>query len=257
MTESDDMIMILNTRGTALLNLSFCGNPKQSHIVKLSALALRLWALQQPGSYITPIPFDRGVTEEEKAWIIHRLIQLVRSDVYSVVTQAIAYFTPAEHEDQARHIRIFHQSLITWQKMVNRQIRHAGNYQHVVETQDGFAAQMARLREWCEGSLKRDAVDLGKASPFTWNRVHDAGAEWVGPVLDDENDATGVGMIEVGWLKRRESGLWFGTGDGGVQIKAGYQEVIKTGYQEEIEGVRSCIAKKIDAEKKARCRYHV
>jgi hypothetical protein len=243
--------MILNARGTALLNLAFRGNPKQSHIVKLSALALRLWALQLPSSNITPVPFDRDVSDADRTWIIYRLIQLVRSDVYSLVAQAIEDFTPDEQDEQARHIAVFLQSALTWQKLVNRQIRLAGPYQHVAETRDGFPAQMARLREWCEESLKRDTIDLVKASPFTWNRVHDAGAEWVGPVLGDENDKTGVGMIEVGWLDRREGGLWFGYWDGAVHIK--------TSGQAEIDWVNRCryIGRQISPEKKARCRYHV
>lgn len=45
--------------------------------------------------------------------------------------------------------------------------------------------------------------------PNTWNRVHDYGAEWTGPLLSDDNDTTTPAPIAFPWLERRKSGYWF------------------------------------------------
>jgi hypothetical protein len=246
-TESDDMIMILNARGTALLNLSFRALPQQTHIVKLSALALRVWAAVPPCSNGAQIPFDKGVTDEEKAWMIHRLIQLIRDDIYLVVSGALEQFTPAERDEQQRHIAVFQESMATWQKMVNRQIRSAGNYQHIVEYRYGFAPQMHRLREWCEYTLMQSCSQICREILFTWNRLHDEGTEWVGLPLSDENDATPAKPVEVAWMQRRTNGLWFETENEGLKVPCGVEE--------EYEWVKEYQEREMNEERRGRCKY--
>jgi hypothetical protein len=251
--ESDDMIMILNARGTALLNVSFRALSQQIHIVKLSTLALRVWAALPPCSTDAQIPFDEGATDEEKIWILQRLIQLIRDDIYLVISRAVEHFKPAERDEQQRHITVFRESMATWQKMMNRQIRSAGNYQHIVESSDDFALQMHRLREWCEHTsthaMTEHCIQICREVPFTWNRLHDQGAEWVGPQLSDENDATVVKPVEVTWLQRRMNGLWFGIENEDPEVPGGVEEEYEwvKGYQErEME---------MDGERWRRCKY--
>lgn len=45
MTECDDMVAILNARGTVMLNLFFHGSSAQQHIAALAKLAVRMWKI--------------------------------------------------------------------------------------------------------------------------------------------------------------------------------------------------------------------
>lgn len=69
MTESDDMIVILNARGTVILNFSFRRHSHQIHIVALAALAVRLWGVLSAGAKEGDVQFPNGISSEAKAWM--------------------------------------------------------------------------------------------------------------------------------------------------------------------------------------------
>jgi hypothetical protein len=97
--------------------------------------------------------------------------------------------------------------------------------------------------------MTEHCIQICREVPFTWNRLHDQGAEWVGPQLSDENDATVVKPVEVTWLQRRMNGLWFGIENEDPEVPGGVEEEYEwvRGYQErEME---------MDGERWRRCKY--
>jgi hypothetical protein len=211
--ESDDMTMILNARATVLLNVSFRDLSQSVHVVKLSALALALWTSRETETDWGYGMFDKGSEEEENAWVLQRMIQLVRDDIYHLLYNAIDDFADADRVEQQQHIDIFMESLKTWQKMINRQTRAARGLDHFVESKDNYPDRMSRLRLACERGLVRqweqEGAALCRSVPHTWNRIHDPGAEWTGPMLSDPNDRTAPAPIAFDWLNRKEDGFWF------------------------------------------------
>ncbi|KAH4010384.1 hypothetical protein JI435_155480 [Parastagonospora nodorum SN15] len=144
--ESNDMLVILNARATVLLNFSFRGRHHSTHVVTLSSLARCLFSARRTDSDLV----GRDASEEEKLWMIHRMLQLIRDDVYQILVHASQDFVEAEQEEQRQHLSTFCASLKTWQNMINRQIQSARGHFHQIESNDGFSDRMATLRAKCE-----------------------------------------------------------------------------------------------------------
>jgi hypothetical protein len=144
--ESNDMLVILNARATVLLNFSFRGRHQSTHVVTLSSLARCLFSARKTDSDLV----GRDTSEEEKLWMIHRMLQLIRDDVYQILVHASQDFVEAEQEEQRQHLSTFCESLKTWKNMINRQIQLARGHYHQVESNDGFSDRMATLRAKCE-----------------------------------------------------------------------------------------------------------
>jgi hypothetical protein len=211
--ESDDMTMILNARATVSLNVSFRNLSQPMHIIKLSELALALWISRQTETDWGYGMFDRGSEAEESAWVAQRMIQLVRDDIYQPFCNAVDESADADRVEQQPHIDVFMKSVRTWQKMINRQNQAARGLDHPIESKDYYPARMARLRLVCERNSTREwgkqAAALCCSVPHTWNRIHDYGAEWTGPLISDPNDRTAPVPIAFDWLDRKEDGFWF------------------------------------------------
>jgi hypothetical protein len=206
--DSDDLLVILNARATVLLNISFRNRSQSRHIVTLSSLARFLFSVHR-------IESDRiggETSQEERAWMIRRMLQLIRDDVYQLLTYASQEFIQAEREEQQRHLDAFCTSAMTWQNLINRQIKSARGHSHRFESGEGFPDRMATLRakceRWCSQLWVEESAELCESNPYTWNRSHDTGAEWTGPLLSDNNDRAGPKLIAVPWLERREDGYW-------------------------------------------------
>jgi hypothetical protein len=91
------MLVILNARATALLNISFRNLSQSKHIVELASLAIYLFSARKTGSDM----IEDGVSDEEKIWMLKRMIQLVRDDIYTLllsVDQDLTYADRAERE---------------------------------------------------------------------------------------------------------------------------------------------------------------
>lgn len=140
------MLFILNARATVLLNLSFRGRHQSVHVVTLSSLARCLFSARRTDTDLV----GRDISDEEKLWMIQRMLQLIRDDVYQVFVHASQDFVDAEQEEQRQHLSIFCSSLKTWQSMINRQIQSARGHHHQIESKDGFSDRMATLRAKCE-----------------------------------------------------------------------------------------------------------
>lgn len=144
--ESDDMLVILNARATVLLNLSFRGRHQAVHVVTLSSLARCLFSARRTDSDLV----GRDTSDEEKVWMIQRMLQLIRDDVYQIFVHTSQDFVEAEQEEQRQHLSTFCTSLKTWQNMINRQIQSVRGHHHQIESKDGFSDRMAELRAKCE-----------------------------------------------------------------------------------------------------------
>jgi hypothetical protein len=249
-TQSEDMIVILNARATVLLNVSFRNLTQAKQIVELSSLALTLWQSRVAETDWGYRMFDRGSEDEENAWIFQRLIVLIRDDIYQHLCSVINDLTDAEKFEQQRHIDVFVESMRTWQKMTNRHFKSMWGFEHDVECKTGYPGFMAHLRDSCEKSLEEewgeDSTELCRSWPYSLNRIHDHGAEWVGPLSSDDNDKTPPVPISVPWLERRESGYWFQFVDeapNSRDVGLDYEQV--SGY----------LARSIDEAKRRRCKY--
>jgi hypothetical protein len=249
-TQSEDMLVILNARATVLLNVFFRNLTQAKQIVKLSSLALNLWQSRVAETDWGYRMFDRGSEDEENAWIFQRLIVLIRDDIYQHLCSVINGFTDAEKFEQQRHIDIFVESMRTWQKKTNRHLMAKWRPVHGVERNTDYPGFMAHLRDSCEKSLEEewgeDSTELCHSWPYSLNRIHDYGAEWVGPLNSDENDKTPPVPISVPWLERRESGYWFQFAD---------ETPDPRGVESDYEQVSGYLARTIDEATRRRCKY--
>jgi hypothetical protein len=244
------MLVILNARATVLLNISFRNLSQPKQIVKLSNLALTLWLSRVTETDWGYSMFDKGSEDEENAWILQRLILLIRDDVYQHLCSAIDDFAEPERGEQQRHIGVFVESMRTWQKITNRHFNSMRGYEHDVESKSGYAGYMSYLRDSCEKNSERDwgtnSLQLCHSWPYSWNRTHDHGAEWVAPLSSDENDKTPPVPISVPWLERRECGYWFQLVD---------EIPVPRGVESDYERVSAYLGRTIEESKRKKCRY--
>jgi hypothetical protein len=145
-TDSEDMLVILNARATALLNISFRNLRQPKHIVKLASLATCLFSAHKTG----PVIIGDDVSDEEKIWMLRRMIQLIRDDIYNLLLSVIEDYTHADHIEQERHIDVLQKTVITWRRIISKQVHSARRETHNFESQDGYAGRMAVFRAKCE-----------------------------------------------------------------------------------------------------------
>jgi hypothetical protein len=207
------MTVILNARATVLLNVSFRGLSQSVHIIKLSSLAMALWSERRTETDWGYGMFDKGSEDEEHAWVLQRMILLLRDDIYKLFYSAIDEFAEGDRVEQKRHIDVFVESVETWQNMINRHTQAAKGHENFVESKDGYSDRMAHLRQFCERKLtrewEREGITLCRSNHHTWNRIYDLGAAWTGPLIRDENDRTTPAVISFPWIDRKEDGFWF------------------------------------------------
>jgi hypothetical protein len=146
--ESDDMVVILNARATVLLNTSFRQIRQQKQVIKLAALALKLWRWRTDRMDWADIMSDLKPTDEEYAWIAQKMILLIRDDIYHYLTDAIQELHPTERVEQQKHIDVFLESVSTWRKLINRQFAAARGHEHPIETGAKFNLKMIRSRHY-------------------------------------------------------------------------------------------------------------
>jgi hypothetical protein len=152
--DSDDMLVILNSRATVLLNISFRTCIYSKRVVILASLARFLFATRKnaPGGlFRITDSLDREATKEEQAWMVFRMLQIIRDDIYQLLTRASHELVEAERQEQQRHINIFNRSVATWQHMMNKQIKSARGHDHLFESRHYFPGRMAAVRAKCEG----------------------------------------------------------------------------------------------------------
>jgi hypothetical protein len=145
-TDSEDMLVILNARATALLNISFRDLSQPKHIVKLASLAIHLFSTRKTGSDI----IEDDVSDEEKIWMMKRMIQLVRDDIYTLLLSVVQDLTYADRAEQKQHVANLMRTARTWRLIVNKQVHSARRHAHKFESQDGYPGRMAALRDRCE-----------------------------------------------------------------------------------------------------------
>ncbi|KAF1916950.1 hypothetical protein BDU57DRAFT_557086 [Ampelomyces quisqualis] len=146
--ENSDMVVILNARATVLLNASFRELRQQKQIIKLAALALKLWRSRTDHTEWADVMSDLGTTDEERAWIILYLLQLIRDDVYQCLNSAIQEFHNTEGVEQKRHIDVFRESANTWRKLTNRRNEAARGCEHPIESKHRFDLRIIRSRHY-------------------------------------------------------------------------------------------------------------
>jgi hypothetical protein len=144
--ESDDMVVILNARATVLLNASFRELRQQKQVIKLAALALELWQRRNVRTNWDEFMSESNTTDEQYAYIIQKLLLLIRNDIYQYLTSAIQEFHNTERVEQEKHIDVFLESANTWRKMINRQIEATRGHEHPIETGAGFNYKMSKSR---------------------------------------------------------------------------------------------------------------
>jgi hypothetical protein len=188
--DSDDMIAILNARGTVLLNMYFSHTLEQLHIVKLASLAVGLWAQR---------PVD---INEERYRVIHCMILLIRDDIQQHLLSAVNNFDVNALLEQHRHIEILTESVATWRNMVSRSWG--------LRTNKNSDTQLELLRRDCEAALAADirSREIAQNVHSTYNRVEDHASEYLGPLLRDEKDQEFVDEISFPGLQRRDGGYW-------------------------------------------------
>lgn len=139
------MPIILNARATALLNISLRNMSQSKHIVKLASLARCLFSAPKTGTLI-----ESDISDEEKVWMLQRMIQLIRDDIYTLLISISQNYTEADRKEQQRYIDVLLRSATTWRKIINRQVLSARRHEHQFESQDGYPDRMATLRTKCE-----------------------------------------------------------------------------------------------------------
>jgi hypothetical protein len=140
------MLVILNARATALLNISFRNLSQSKHIVELASLAIYLFSARKTGSDM----IEDGVSDEEKIWMLKRMIQLVRDDIYTLLLSVDQDLTYADRAEQKRHIANLMRTVRTWRLIVNKQVHSMRRHAHKFESQDDYSGRMATLRDKCE-----------------------------------------------------------------------------------------------------------
>lgn len=154
--ESEDMTAILNARGTVLLNTAFRNLSHMRKVIQLANLALWLWQSRRLQSASGYGMLDRDSEAEEKAYIAHRFLVLIRDDIYRHIQQAIGHFSDSETTEQKLHIDVFSQSMRTWQQITNRKNNSAAGLHHAVEPKGDFSATLSRLRFLHEKQMEQE-----------------------------------------------------------------------------------------------------
>jgi hypothetical protein len=213
LTESDDMMVILNARGTAMLNTGFRNTSLQKQIVMLASLAIRLWLDIPLRAHGGCFRFTGHFDDDGKAWMASHLILMIRDDIQQLLKQGAEYLVDAEQTEQMEHFRVFKLSYVSWQKTVNRRIAKAGPLEHSVQARDDYPVLMEQWRVECEVMLKQVSTTtcppVCRTTEYTWNRFHDNQAEWVGPVFCDLKSAWAPTWVSLPRIEKRDDEFWF------------------------------------------------
>ncbi|KAF1852130.1 uncharacterized protein K460DRAFT_362898 [Cucurbitaria berberidis CBS 394.84] len=206
--ENEDMITILNARGTVLLNMCFHNTPQQRKVIKLSELALLIWR-----EYKLLSTLSTQSTEDSQVCdpAIQHMIPLIRDDIQKHMLDAISAFSPQHKRDQERHIQIFKTSVQTWKMM--RTKRTMADWNQLPTDQQDFREEMEFLRRDYESSLVgfegRASGLLYGIAILTNPRFHH-GSEYISPPLVDGSlHQPAVDELWLPWMERRESSFWF------------------------------------------------
>jgi hypothetical protein len=140
------MVVLLNARATALLNVFFHNLTQSKHIVKLASLAVCLFTMRKSGSDT----IEGNFSDEEKVWMLERMIQLVRDDIYALLVSVSQDHTPADRTEQQQHVDILRRTVTMWQRIINKHVQAARGHNHQFESRDGYPDRMATLRAKCE-----------------------------------------------------------------------------------------------------------
>ncbi|KAH7075911.1 hypothetical protein BKA63DRAFT_565956 [Paraphoma chrysanthemicola] len=215
LTDSDDMMAILNARGTVLLNMCFRTSHIDVCVLSLSFLAIHLWADVALGAKRGTFRYKKRLDDDGKAWMLSRLILMVRDDIQRLLEIHVEYhLIDAERVEQAQHISVFQSSYVAWQKMINKRIMNAGPDENRVHSRNDYTVLMEKSRDKCDELFQTFLTPkyLSELCPpgYTWNRLHNSQAEWIGPLFHDIKSVFAPAWICLPGIERRECGFWFG-----------------------------------------------
>ncbi|KAJ4313462.1 hypothetical protein N0V94_006949, partial [Neodidymelliopsis sp. IMI 364377] len=173
--ENDDMLVILNARGTVVLNPAFAYTEERIEIAKLAWLALSIWHNR------IELPLAGAVV------IFQELLKLVRDDVETLLFSAISGFSASVHDSQLSHINVLVQR--TWVR--RRALSHLlsiTNFQFTIAERRSYETRMEMARRSCELHLQKD---IGNRAELRMRNQHmllgtepfDHGSEYVGEML--------------------------------------------------------------------------
>ncbi|KAH7090239.1 hypothetical protein FB567DRAFT_286554 [Paraphoma chrysanthemicola] len=227
LAESDDMMAILNARGTVLLNMCFRTSYTDLFILSLSFLAIHLWKDMALGAKGGMFKYRNGLDDDAKVWILSRLILMIRDDIQKLFEIRLDnHLNDAERVEQDQHITVFQSSYVAWQKMINKRTKNARPHENSVQSRHDYPSLMNRSRKKCDEILQEFLTPKYTADLcppwYTWNRLHNSQAEWMGPLFHGIESVHAPAQICLPGIERRENGLWFGNLD---------QDVMKNGLE--------------------------
>jgi hypothetical protein len=202
--ENDDMLVILNARGTVVLNPAFAYTEERIEIAKLAWLALSIWHNR------IELPLAGAVV------IFQELLKLVRDDVETLLFSAIAGFSASVHDSQLSHINVFAQRVWVCRRALS-QLLSVTNFQFTVAERRSYETRMELARRSCELHLQKD---IGNRAELRMRNQHmllgtepfDHGSEYVGDMLSSEYPPdlqTAQLPLAYPWLQKRRNGKWF------------------------------------------------
>ncbi|CAO2651077.1 Nn.00g093740.m01.CDS01 [Neocucurbitaria sp. VM-36] len=198
--ENEDMVAILNARGTVLLNMCFHDTPQQKKIVKLAALAQFM---------LGNCARRRYSQAHDPAF--HCMLPLIRDDIQKHMLEAISNFRPWHSRDQDRHILTFKTRVQTWKMRNIKQTMVKWDRQY--DDRHEFPKQMDHWRNMIEHKLVKLEGKISSPQSgigFTLNSYFDHGSGYLGPPLSDEStQQSTIDDFSLPWLERRVSGFWF------------------------------------------------
>ncbi|KAF1941946.1 hypothetical protein EJ02DRAFT_422523 [Clathrospora elynae] len=212
---NDDMMVILNARGTVLLNMMFNNTPQQKSIVKLASLASTMWrrnTVPITDHFVPKGPEGRTFKDAREAnHSAVRMISHIREDIQKHMKEAIEGFSAVYKKTQEDSINIFKERVETFKTM--------RNMRSMSEPHEPEDKRLDISYQFHENRRKFEDILLSSDQAITsmlrslhpradWDFV--LGSHYLGPPLDDAiKQEPARDDLYRWWFATRRSGYWF------------------------------------------------
>ncbi|KAJ4368909.1 hypothetical protein N0V83_005991 [Neocucurbitaria cava] len=218
--DDENMMAILNARGTVLLNMCFHNTPQQLKIVKLAAMAQLInrhvsrpvKAPRHAKDYSILLTKSCAGQSQVFYAATQCILPLIRDDIETLMLEAISDFSEKDKQVQLDYIFDLQRRAQTWKAWFTMQAGY--DWSGPPSRQDGIRQGMERWRTHGELILQRFGMEfqnLVKSIGVTGNSdLLMKGSGYMGPLpANMDNLLRSYDELKLPWIKRRSTGRWF------------------------------------------------